>query len=62
MTGEMSGGSTLKHVLPILDGIKHCENSDVRKNGYGIMCWNGKPRHLCVITEEEARDEVKARL
>ena len=26
------------------------------------MCWNGKPRHLCVMTEEEARAEVKARL
>ncbi len=46
----------------LVSAIGKCENADPRKNRYGLMCWNGRPRHLCVYSEEDARQEVKDRL
>jgi len=45
----------------LLNAIVKKENSNPLKNRYGLMCWNGKPRHLCMMTEEQARQEVLAR-
>lgn len=45
----------------LLKAIARKEKSNPKKNRYGLMCFEGG-RHLCVMSEEEAKKEVLRRL
>ena len=46
-----------------VEALARCENSDPKKNRYGLMCFsNGKNQGLCTLAEDEAKKEAKRRL